>query len=539
MKILKDEELKTYLRNEKQYKPRELFAHLDRYLSSEHTNKVCCLYGLRRTGKTTMMKQAMRENDVERCAYLFCTDGDDISTLSRAIDSCKDKDFIFIDEATRLENFIFAGSVLSDIHMNDTPDRKIVLTGTDSLGFLAARGDELYDRMEMIHTTYIPYREFHNLLGKTIEDYIQYGGTLTPESTNYNLDDPKSYVNSAIIENLLHTIEKLDERRKFTPLTEHYYNHDLHSYVGRVLEMHNRQFLASIVNRAFKSHDLGSVRDFIEKQHKGIDTAPFKDKKLLQDIMTALNIKDHSGNPVTKEEMEELKKYLKHLDVLIDAPGGEVIFTQPGMRYGQVTDLIELVRNHEAMSGYTPAEKNFITSKLIQDVEGQLLEDIVYTDLIIRTKGNKQVDVFKVQDELLGKEVDVAVWDKNNHQIWLFEVKRTNTQDEEQSKHLRDKDFLAEISDNYGAEIVAKTVLYQGPDAQQDFGRDQISYRNVSAFLAKTDISQMLAHNEQNRDAEGRVTDIQAEIEQARRMVQGTKKAPSGNPDDVGNHDKR
>ena len=33
------------------------------------------------------------------------------------------------------------------------------------------------------------------------------------------------------------------------------------------------------------------------------------------------------------------------------------------------------------------------------------------------------------------------------------------------------------------------------------------------------------------------VTDIQAEIEQARRMVQGSKKTPSSNPDNVGTHD--
>lgn len=37
---------------------------------------------------------------------------------------------------------------------------KIVLSGTDSLGFWLAMDEELYDRAKPIHTTFIPYREY-------------------------------------------------------------------------------------------------------------------------------------------------------------------------------------------------------------------------------------------------------------------------------------------------------------------------------------------------------------------------------------------
>jgi len=55
----------------------------------------------------------------------------------------------------------------------------IVLSGTDSLGFWLASGNELYDRVRMIHTTFIPYREYSRLLGiDSIDEYIRCGGVL-------------------------------------------------------------------------------------------------------------------------------------------------------------------------------------------------------------------------------------------------------------------------------------------------------------------------------------------------------------------------
>ena len=50
---------------------------------------------------------------------------------------------------------------------------KIVLSGTDSLGFWFALHQELYDRAVTIHTTFIPFREHSRLLGiDSIDEYI-------------------------------------------------------------------------------------------------------------------------------------------------------------------------------------------------------------------------------------------------------------------------------------------------------------------------------------------------------------------------------
>lgn len=64
---------------------------------------------------------------------------------------------------------------------------KIVLSGTDSLGFFFSEDEQLYDRCIFLHTTFIPYREFEEVLGiKGIDEYICYGGTMSLGGVHYN-----------------------------------------------------------------------------------------------------------------------------------------------------------------------------------------------------------------------------------------------------------------------------------------------------------------------------------------------------------------
>ena len=71
--------------------------------------------------------------------------------------------YVFIDEVTLLEDFIDSAALFSDVFA--TMGMKIVLSGTDSLGFWLAMDEELYDRAKPIHTTFIPYREYMNAWG--------------------------------------------------------------------------------------------------------------------------------------------------------------------------------------------------------------------------------------------------------------------------------------------------------------------------------------------------------------------------------------
>lgn len=70
-------------------KKRDCYAQLMDYLHSSST-RVCALYGLRKTGKRTMMFQAMKEIGLEKSGYILCEEGDNYKDLCRVIAEYKD-----------------------------------------------------------------------------------------------------------------------------------------------------------------------------------------------------------------------------------------------------------------------------------------------------------------------------------------------------------------------------------------------------------------------------------------------------------------
>ena len=64
-----------------------------------------------------------------------------------------------------LDDFIEGAALFSDVFAQS--GMKIVLSGTDSLGFLFSEDEQLYDRCVLLHTTFVPYREFEGVLDIT------------------------------------------------------------------------------------------------------------------------------------------------------------------------------------------------------------------------------------------------------------------------------------------------------------------------------------------------------------------------------------
>ena len=122
--------------------------------------------------------------------------------------------YVFIDEVTLLNDFIEGAALFSDIFA--AGGMKVVLSGTDSLGFVFSEDEQLYDRCILLHTTFIPYREFENVLGIAgIDKFIEFGGTMSMGGSNYNTDkftfatqkSANDYVDSAIARNIQHSLK--------------------------------------------------------------------------------------------------------------------------------------------------------------------------------------------------------------------------------------------------------------------------------------------------------------------------------------------
>lgn len=129
-----------------------------------------------------MLKQEMFSFDEEKLSktvYIKASQQDTIASINHDIKLIEKAGYkyIFIDEVTLIDDFIDSVSLFSDVFA--ARGQKIVLSGTDSLCFYFAEGEELYDRAEMIRTTFIPYYEHARLLGITdIDEYTLEGSRL-------------------------------------------------------------------------------------------------------------------------------------------------------------------------------------------------------------------------------------------------------------------------------------------------------------------------------------------------------------------------
>lgn len=192
------------------YEKRDCFGRLDKYIHNTRGGKVYILYGLRRTGKTTLLFQAM-------------------AVMS-------------------MEDFIDSAALLSDIYA--MMGMRIVLSGMDSLGFWIARDNELYDREWMSHTTFIPYREYSRLLGiDSIDEYIRYGGTLRAGELAFGDEDAlasdavfrddentRRYIDTAIAQNIQHSLECYEYGSHFHHLYPLYEKGELTGAINRIIE---------------------------------------------------------------------------------------------------------------------------------------------------------------------------------------------------------------------------------------------------------------------------------------------------------------
>lgn len=492
MIALTNEVLKKYIDknfNLAAYRKRFCYNEIKNIFMTPHNQKVISLYGLRRTGKTVIMQQLMQDiKEYDKMCFIQCQYSDDMMDLRSAIEDNDKCDYIFIDEATKLDNFINTASVLSDIYA--TAGKHIIMAGTDSLGFEIASKDELFDRSHLIHTTYIPFKEYNYLLGKSLDDYIMYGGTLTPDGTFYNQEICDQYTNSAIAENIQHSLENIGRGGKFGPLLSFYANDELTTFLNKIIELHNRTFLAKTINRRFKSHDIGSLKDFIAKKavNQKLIIEKLRSSELLQQLMEVLKIKEPLINTADAKAIEAAKKWLEILDVIYRLPASkhqediqneEVIFTQPGLRYCQVTAAMELIKRSSVLSEFPYEVRNELCQKLDADVKGQLLEDIIFYQLAKEQDFANNFIIDKFSDGF--REFDITLMSKKNEGSYVIEIKHSDRVVEAQTRYLNDNDFCAKYEEQTGSPIICKMVIYMGETLSESlYG---VNYVNAEDFL--------------------------------------------------------
>lgn len=178
----------------------------------------------------------------------------------------------------------------------------------------------MYDRIQMIHTSHVPYAEFSRLLGgKTLDDYIEYGGTLTKEPYK-TLQSSSEYLNTAIVGNILHSLEKSEDARRYgAALTELYDHDELLSVLNKMINKFSYFVTVQAVNKYFKSAPLYSTIHNIREPSYISKINVEEANQRTKDILGIKN-QEEMDTSLSKQHIAELKDYLQGLDLFIKIP---------------------------------------------------------------------------------------------------------------------------------------------------------------------------------------------------------------------------
>lgn len=490
------------------WEKRDCYSQLENYLYSGERTRICLVYGLRRTGKTTMLRQAvadMTKEDQLKSAYIKVRRSDTMAMVNCDMKKLFNAGYkyVFLDEVTLMKDFIDSAALFSDVFA--TMGMKLVLSGTDSLGFWLAMDEELYDRAKLIHTTFIPYREYSRLLGiDSMDEYIRYGGTLRAgeicfEDQELNAEDAsfrddettRRYIDTAICKNIQHSLVCYEDGHHFRHLYTLYEAGELTSAINRIIEDMNHRFLLKVLTQDFVSHDLRLSASNLRKERnpeKRTDVLDTIDTEAVtRCLMNILDIRNQEEQSIgiTEAHIAEIKEYLAALDLIIDCPietaaAGtypveHILFTQPGMRYCQAQALVYSLLKDETFFSLSEYEKKMVTERILEEVRGRMMEDIVLLETM--KAAGQNCHVFKLQ--FAAGEFDMVVYDTEKNCCDIYEIKHSEKAVPSQYRHLVDEEKCQQTEGRFG-EIKGRYVLYRGGGMETEEG---VTYQNVENYL--------------------------------------------------------
>ncbi len=483
-KVIVGNRLKFLVSITRNYKKKECIQMLRDYIFKDIDDKVFILYGLRRTGKTTLIRQIileLSESDFNKAAFIQVTSKDSLSDIDEDLRLLEKNGYkyVFLDEVTMMEDFIEGSALFSDIYASS--GMKIVLSATDSLGFTFSKEEQLYDRCIMLHTTFIPYREFENVLGiYGIDEYIRYGGTMSLGGINYNastpfsnIKDTEEYINTSIAKNIQHSLKMYQYGGHFRQLLDLYEKGELTNVINRVVEDMNHRFTKSVVERITANNLLGDRVDSLN-----LDKVTLGIKNML-DILN----KEEQSVDISDVHMTQIKEYLAILDLIkeidleylpeVNQKSKIIVVTQPGLRYAQAEAIVENLLLDEKFQELDIQKRTRILERLLSEIRGKMMEDIV----LLETKlAKKDKHVFKLQFPI--GEFDMVVQDPKTLSCEIYEIKYSKERACEQYRHINDEEKCAMTTHRYG-NITGRYVIYRGENTEMD----TIQYLNVEDYL--------------------------------------------------------
>lgn len=480
-------------------KKRKAYVEVEKYVKSDKRDtKICAIYGIRRTGKSTLMEQVaqnLSDEQKKQAWFITCNNDTDFYDVVAFITKMLEKGdkYFFIDEITSAKNFQNIGQVLSDVFVK-MDDAKIVVTGTDSLGLSLVHRGMMYDRIKFIPTTYTSFSEYSTLTGiNNIDDYIKFGSTLKTDCFS-SYKETQNYIETSIVSNIIGSLEKSEGLKKYPPtLTEIYNNNDLNNAIQRIINHFAQSLTVKILTEQITIHPLSTaLHNLAEKGNKpGLLMRQNIDfEKINDSVAYALGIHTTRTSPVEEKHINVLSDFLEDIGLITTIPVIESfsnrtfqndmkIISHPGMFHAIIKyTLDELQKNENWLQDVSNEDRTKLLESTYTSAVGDILENIVIKDIFELLSNGKRVDKDDFFGETTGRwyvsklsiydknskrdyESDLIIFDKKKKETYLFEIKHSKEVVEQQSKHLENERFNQYVEENFG-QVKRTIVLYNG-----------------------------------------------------------------------------
>lgn len=444
---------------------RKAFAILKDFVLGDecYQGEILAVCGLKRTGKTTLLKQLLCniEAYTASCAFLEMQDSDTMKMLERRIEEeqAKGKTVIFINEITKVSDFINNSSSLADCFAK--AGVRIIISGMDSLSIAFAEDYELYDRVRKVNTTYISFAEYHTLFpSEDINDYIRYGGLFyknEAEKSTIGYENILSYLHDAVTMNIANSLKNnadIDER-----------------------------------DSAFKNINETELKSITEKAAGLYSGSPDGE------IITALtDKKDNADCYITPQMIKELEKWLKEIGFLAFiekrtftnvsgvwkklSPTYEYHIVQPAVRYSFLKKAAE-----SEIERYQHLDKQR-QKEMAETLNCNMLDEIVGQTVIFDVMSSLPDERYIVckpefmHENRLINGYDMLIYDRQENSYRYFLIRRKS------DDYADNIEEITSVAESHFGECKSVCTLYAERSPTGFAGREGY---NISDFLIAVD----------------------------------------------------
>ncbi|GHU36443.1 hypothetical protein FACS1894105_06790 [Clostridia bacterium] len=476
-----------------EYKQRDFVKPLYKYCTDNLFNgNIGIVYGLRSTGKTVGILQTVKmliENGYKAAYARFNYEESGMYEVNAEMKTLIAKGYthFFLDEATYLENFLNKSAEWPDT-LTPSHKVKIIVSGTDSFLLLVASGTSLLHRYKWFSTNWISYGEYARVTGNTYDEYKMRGGKFTS-------DEMEMYVQSAVVENLLHTIKMVEESNRANYYTERLFGLSNTVIIKAVLSIFKCTVQDYIIEN-FAEHasqkniaDMGDALEVL-KRETGINKTPELKERVANSIELYRNFTEVK-NPV--DVIEALIAFLVRIGCLFETATAVTDIGTQNKAYCFANNALMNYAIEETIQGIINLQRKNspeYISGVRQAAEDKINESIVMAHVLNTSAINESTSdsekVFKYRDEKQ-REIDVVVVYRKAKTVRLIEVKSAEKLDEvrifnKAAAHLYDDEILENIGVDDSFKIT-REIVYRGETKEFKHAKSDLKLWEIEDFL--------------------------------------------------------